>query len=213
MKKIKDRIQTIGEEIANSITHGIGTGLSIAALAILVVLAAKKGDPWAIVGFSIYGSSLFLLYLISTLYHGFTHPTLKRFFRVLDHSAIFILIAGTYTPITLTALRGPWGWTLFGIVWGIAGAGILLKVMFFGKFEKLSVALYVLMGWVVIIALKPLLVALPAVSLIWIAIGGLLYTSGIIFYAWQKLPYHHVIWHVFVLGGSISHFFGMLYLS
>ncbi len=212
MKKNKDRSQTLGEEIANSITHGIGTGLSIAALAILVVFAAKKGDPWEIVGFSIYGTSLFLLYLISTLYHGFTHQKVKRVFRVLDHSAIFILIAGTYTPITLTALRGPWGWTLFGIVWGLAGAGIILKVMLFGRFEKLSVLLYILMGWIVIIALKPLITMLPAVSLMWIGIGGLFYTIGVIFYAWQKLPYHHVIWHIFVLGGSVSHFFGMLFL-
>ena len=212
MKKNKDRSQTLGEEIANSITHGIGTGLSIAALAILVVFAAKKGDPWEIVGFSIYGTSLFLLYLFSTLYHGFTHQKVKRVFRVLDHSAIFILIAGTYTPITLTALRGPWGWTLFGIVWGLAGAGIILKVMLFGRFEKLSVLLYILMGWIVIIALKPLITMLPAVSLMWIGIGGLFYTIGVIFYAWQKLPYHHVIWHIFVLGGSVSHFFGMLFL-
>ncbi len=212
MEKQKGRIQSISEEIANSITHGIGTGLSIAALAILVVLSAKKGDPWAIVGFSIYGASLFLLYLISTLYHGFTHPKVKRFFRVLDHTAIFILIAGTYTPITLTVLRGPWGWTLFGLVWGLAGIGIILKILYFGRFEKLSVMLYILMGWIVIIALKPLITMLPPVSLLWIGIGGIFYTSGVIFYAWQRLPYHHVIWHVFVLGGSVSHFFGMLYL-
>lgn len=200
------------EEIANSITHGIGTGLSIAALVILVTLASQNGDPWKVVGFSIYGASLFLLYLISTLYHGFTNMNVKKFFRVLDHSAIFLLIAGTYTPITLTVMRGPWGWTLFGIVWGLAILGILLKTIMFGKFEKLSVVLYLLMGWIVVIAIKPLIIMLPFTSLMWLAIGGVLYTAGVIFYAWQRLPYHHVIWHIFVLGGSISHFFGMLYL-
>ncbi len=212
MNKTSKRIQTIDEEIANSITHGIGTGLSIAALVILVILASQKGDPWKIVGFSIYGASLFLLYLISTLYHGFTNINVKKFFRVLDHSAIFLLIAGTYTPITLTVMRGPWGWTIFGIVWGLAILGILLKILFFKKFDKLSVVLYILMGWMVVIAIKPLIIMLPFASLVWLAIGGVLYTAGVIFYAWQRLPYHHVIWHVFVLGGSISHFFGMLYL-
>ncbi|MBC8215259.1 MAG: hemolysin III family protein [Candidatus Marinimicrobia bacterium] len=212
MNKKNKRIQTMDEEIANSITHGIGTGLSIAALVILVTLASQNGDPWKVVGFSIYGASLFLLYLISTLYHGFTNMNVKKFFRVLDHSAIFLLIAGTYTPITLTVMRGPWGWTLFGIVWGLAILGILLKTIMFGKFEKLSVVLYLLMGWIVVIAIKPLIIMLPFTSLMWLAIGGVLYTAGVIFYAWQRLPYHHVIWHIFVLGGSISHFFGMLYL-
>ncbi len=201
---------SLGEEIANSITHGIGAALSVAALVLLVVFAALRGDAWRVVSFSIYGSSLFILYLTSTLYHSFTNPTVKRLFRVLDHSMIFILIAGSYTPITLTILRGSWGWTLFGLIWGLAIFGIVMKIAFFERFNALSLILYILMGWLVIIALKPLLAAAPTGLLIWMGIGGVSYMLGIIFYAWERLPYNHAIWHLFVLGGSIAHFFGML---
>ncbi|MBC8402837.1 MAG: hemolysin III family protein [Candidatus Marinimicrobia bacterium] len=202
---------SLGEEIANSITHGIGAALSVAALVLLVVFAALRGDAWRVVGFSIFGSSLFILYLTSTLYHSFTNLKVKRFFRVLDHSVIFILIAGSYTPITLTVLRGPWGWTLFGLIWGLAIFGIVMKIVFFDRFNALSVVLYILMGWLAVIALKPLLSAAPLGLLIWMGIGGLSYTLGVIFYAWERLPFNHAIWHLFVLGGSISHFFGMLF--
>ena len=202
---------SLGEEIANSITHGIGAALSIAALVLLVVFAALQGDAWRVVGFSIFGSSLFILYLTSTLYHSFTNPRVKRIFRVLDHSMVFILIAGSYTPITLTVLRGPWGWTLFGLIWGLAIFGIVMKIAFFDRFNALSVVLYILMGWLVVIALKPLLLAAPLGLMIWMGIGGLSYTLGVIFYAWERLPFNHAIWHLFVLGGSISHFFGMLF--
>ncbi len=203
--------QSLGEEIANSITHGIGAALATAALTILVVFAALKGDAWRVVSFAIYGTSLVLMYTSSTLYHAFTNKKAKRYFRIMDHSSIFLLIAGTYTPITLLPLRDTdWGWTIFGLIWGMAILGILFKFMFYGKLEKLSVAFYVLMGWLAIVAIKPMLANLSAGLLIWIAMGGLSYTLGIIFYAWTKLPYSHSIWHLFVLGGSISHFFGIL---
>ncbi len=200
----------LGEEIANSITHGIGAALSVAALVLLVVFAALQGDAWRVVGFSIFGASLIILYLTSTLYHSFTNRKVKRLFRVLDHTMIFILIAGSYTPITLTILRGPWGWTLFGLIWGLAIFGIVMKIAFFDRFNALSVVLYIAMGWLVVIAIKPLLAAAPPGLMIWMGIGGLSYTLGVVFYAWDRLPFNHAIWHLFVLGGSISHFFGML---
>lgn len=204
--------QTLGEEIANSITHGTGVGLSIAALVILVVFAAKQSDAWKVVSFSIYGATLITLYLASTLYHAFPQPTVKRFFRILDHCSIFLLIAGTYTPVTIGTLRGPWGWTLFGITWVLAIGGINLKIFALGKFKVLSLLIYVGMGWMALIAIKPLMRQMPASFLMWLLIGGLCYTLGIIFFVMKKLPYHHSVWHLFVLGGSISHFFGMLQL-
>jgi len=206
------RSQSIGEEIANSITHGIGAGLSLAGLVVLVVIASLKGDPWKIVSYSIYGTTLFSLYLLSTLYHGFIHPKVKNVFRVLDHSAIYLLIAGTYTPFTLTSMRGPWGWTLFGLIWAMAIFGIIYKITYFQKYRKIGVIFYILMGWLIIIAVKPLLQMVPTFNLILLAIGGVLYTLGIIFYSWKNLPFHHMIWHLFVMGGSISHFFGILFL-
>ena len=195
------------EELANTITHGIGVGLSIAGLVLLVVRAAMHGDAWQVVSFAIYGSSLILLYLASTLYHGFKSDGIKRILRLLDHSAIYLLIAGTYTPFVLVTLRGPWGWTLFGIIWGLAILGVTFKLVFGHKYEILSTIFYVAMGWVVIIAIKPLIAALPAGGLAWLVAGGLAYTGGVIFYAWEKLPFNHAIWHGFVLAGSLFHFF------
>ena len=197
---------TFYEELANTITHGIGVGLSIAGLVLLVVRAAMHGDAWQVVSFSIYGSSLILLYLASTLYHGFRSERIKRVLRLLDHSAIYLLIAGTYTPFVLVTLRGPWGWTLFGIIWGLAILGVTFKLIFGHKYEMLSTVFYVLMGWVVIIAIKPLIAALPAGGLAWLVAGGLAYTGGVVFYAWEKLPFNHAIWHGFVLAGSLFHF-------
>ena len=203
--------QSLGEEIANSITHGIGAALATAGLTILVVFAALKGDAWRVVAFAIYGGSLVLMYTSSTLYHSITNKKAKRYFRIMDHSSIFVLIAGTYTPITLLALRDTgWGWTIFGLIWGLAILGILFKLMFYGKLEKLSVVFYILMGWLAVVAIKPMLANLPTGLLIWIALGGISYTLGIIFYAWTNLRYSHSIWHLFVLGGSICHFFGIL---
>ncbi len=204
--------QSLGEEIANAITHGMGVGLSIAALVILVVFAAQQSDAWKVVSFSIYGAAMIMLYTASTLYHSFHQPKIKRFFRILDHCSIFLLIAGTYTPITIGTMRGGWGWTLFGIIWGLALLGVNLKIFALGKLKAVSIAVYIFMGWMVLIAVKPLMQAAPPSFLMWMLIGGLSYTLGIIFYAAKRLPYHHSIWHLFVLGGSISHFFGMLQL-
>jgi hemolysin III len=202
---------TIGEEIANSITHGIGTALSVAGLTLLVVLAAIYGDVWRVVSFSIYGSSLILLYLASTLYHSIQHKKVKRVLRIFDHSAIYLLIAGTYTPFTLVSMRGPWGWSMFGVVWGLALMGITFKTLFIGRYEKLATAAYVLMGWLVVIAFKQMMIMVPSGGIVWLVIGGVAYTLGVLFYAWEKLPYNHAIWHLFVLGGSISHFFAILF--
>lgn len=199
------------EELANSITHGIGVVLSIAALAVLVSFAALRGDAWRIVSFSIYGTTLFLLYLASTLYHSFRSHGIKQLFRVFDHAAIFLLIAGTYTPIALVTLRGAWGWTIFGLIWGLAIVGVALTVLSIEGTSVVTMLLYVGMGWLVVIAIKPLVVALPKAGLVWMALGGVLYSLGIGFYAWKRLPYNHAIWHLFVLGGSVCHFFGILF--
>ncbi len=203
--------QSRGEEIANSITHGVGVGISIAALVLLLVFTSSKSDPWRIVSFSIFGATMIALYLSSTLYHSFRNKRVRQFFRILDHSSIFLLIAGSYTPITLICLRGPWGWSLFGMVWGIAITGIILKAFAMHKLKYVSVILYILMGWLILVAIKPMLQSVPMGMLVWLIIGGLCYTFGVIFYVWKKLPYHHAVWHLFVLAGSVSHFFGMLF--
>lgn len=205
---------SFGEELANSVTHGVGAALSIAALVTLLVYSANYQDPWRAVGFSIYGAALFLLYLASTLYHSFSGPKIKSVFRLLDHSSIFLLIAGTYTPVTLIAMRGPWGWTLFGLIWGLAAAGVVFKLFFTGRFAAVSLGFYAAMGWIALIAIHPMLTMLPTGLLLWIIAGGLFYTCGTAFYVWKSLPYHHAVWHVFVLAGSIAHFSGILhYLS
>ncbi|OGQ93886.1 MAG: hemolysin D [Deltaproteobacteria bacterium RIFOXYA12_FULL_61_11] len=201
----------LGEEIANSVIHGIGTALGVAALSILVTLAGVYGDAWRVVSFSIYGTTLILLFLASTLYHSIQHTETKRFFRILDHSAIFLLIAGTYTPFTLVSMRGPWGWSMFGVIWGLALIGIVATLFIHDRGKLFTALIYVAMGWIVIIAFKPLVAALPLGGLIWLALGGVLYTSGVIFYVWKKLPFNHAIWHLFVLAASICHFFAMLF--
>jgi hemolysin III len=204
-------IQSLKEEIANSITHGIGAALSIAALSILVILASGYGDTMRIVSLSIYGATLILLYLSSTLYHSFPRGRIKQFFRFLDHSSIYLLIAGSYTPILLVSLRGIWGWTIFAIVWAMAIGGIVTKIFLTDKSGILSVLFYIAMGWILVLAIKPILETVPWNLFIWLLIGGLSYTFGIIFYAMEKMPYNHAIWHLFVLGGSVSHFFGMFF--
>lgn len=205
------RPQSRGEEIANSITHGIGVAFGIAALVILVVFAAQRGDVWGVVSFSIFGTTLILLYMASTLYHSFRDEKLKRFFKLMDHCSIYLLIAGSYTPIMLTAMRGPWGWTMFGIVWGLAILGVVFKLLFIGRFKVISVIIYLLMGWIIMIAFKPMVASVPPGMIMWLFIGGGCYTLGVVFYAWRTFPYHHAVWHLFVLGGSISHFFGVLF--
>ncbi|HOZ46481.1 MAG TPA: hemolysin III family protein [Candidatus Hydrogenedentes bacterium] len=201
---------SVGEEIANTVTHGVGAGLAIAALVILVVFASRKGDPWRIVSFSIYGATLVMLYMASTLYHAFPWPKVKEHLRRVDHASIYLLIAGTYTPCTLVCMRNSWGWTLFGIIWGLALIGVVYKAFFIRHFEGLTVVLYVAMGWLVVIALKPILAAVPLGGLLWLLGGGLCYTFGVIFYAWDRLPFNHAVWHLFVLAGSILHFFSLL---
>lgn len=206
-----NKFYSLHEEIANSIIHGIGAGLSIAGLTILVVLGALYGNVWHIVSFSIYGSALILLYLASTLYHSFQKPKIKLVFRILDHTAIFVLIAGTYTPFMLVNLRGSWGWSLLGIIWGLAIMGIIFKLFFTERFERLSLLIYLLMGWLCLIAARQMLVEIPTGGLLWLISGGLLYTLGVLFYRWKNLPYSHAIWHLFVLGGSICHYFSILF--
>jgi hemolysin III len=198
------------EEAMNTITHGIGAGLSIAALVILIVASAQHGTPWHVVGFTIFGSMLVLLYMASTLYHGVQQVRAKEILRKFDQGAIFLLIAGSYTPFLLTVLRGPWGWSLFGVIWALAIYGIISRFLQGGTVPKGGLVVYILMGWLVVVALKPLIAAAPLSSLIWLLIGGVAYTTGVIFYAWERLPFGHAVWHLFVMAGSISHFFAVL---
>jgi hemolysin III len=202
---------TFGEEIANSITSGVGIVLAIAGLAVLTAFSALKGDAWHIVSCSIFGAALVLAYTSSTLYHSIQTERVKRVLRALDHSSIFLLIAGTYTPFLLVNLRGPWGWSLFAVIWSLAVAGIVLRLALRGRLHWLVVSLYVAMGWVVVIAIKPLLEHLDRGGLLLLAAGGVAYTGGIVFYGWRRLPYHHAIWHGFVLLGSALHFFAVLF--
>lgn len=199
------------EEIVNSITHGIGALLSVVALVALIIVAGNHGDILHLVSFSIYGSTLILLYLSSTLYHSFSNPRVKNLFARFDHVSIFLLIAGTYTPILLTSIRGVWGWSLFGIIWGLALAGAVVRSIYLHRFRKLMVAVYLLMGWIFVIAGKQVYLSLPADSLTFLVLGGIAYSVGVIFYLWRKLPYGHGIWHLFVLAGSIFHFFAIYF--
>lgn len=198
---------TLGEELINSISHGIGAGLSVTALVLCIVRAAIHGNAWGVVGGSIYGASLIMLYCMSTLYHAITNKTARKVFRVFDHTSIFFLIAGTYTPITLVTLNGPLGWTMFGIVWGAGILGIVLNSISIEKFKVFSMICYVAMGWAVIIGIKQVFDLMPRPGFIFLLIGGLLYTVGITFYAMKKFRYMHCVWHLFVLAGSIMHFF------
>jgi hemolysin III len=199
-----------GERI-NSISHLIGTSLSLAGLVVLVVHAARQGDPWKIVSFSIYGATLVALYFFSTLYHS-TRGKAKTIFQTLDHAAIYLLIAGTYTPFTLVTLRGAWGWSLFGVIWGLAVIGMLQDLLLARRRSILSVVIYLLMGWLVVVAIRPLASALPVGGLIWMVCGGLSYTIGVVFYALDKrLSYGHEIFHFFVLVGSACHYFTILF--
>lgn len=206
----RKRARLSGEEIANSVTHGVGLALSIAGFVVLLVLAILRGTAWHIVACSVYGASLVCLYAASTLYHAALSPRLKRGLKIFDHSSIYLLIAGTYTPFLLLNLRGPWRWSLFGVIWGLAFAGIVFKLWFVDHFEHVSTGVYVAMGWLVVIAAKPVLAHVPSTTLIWLVAGGLLYSMGVVFYAWKRLPYSHAVWHVFVLGGSTCHYFAVL---
>lgn len=201
---------TLGEEIFNSVSHGAGSLLSIAGTVILIIFSTIYADVWAVVSSCVYGASLIILYTMSTLYHAITNDRAKKFFRVMDHNTIFFLIAGTYTPLTLFCLKGWLGWTLFGIVWGAAIVGIILNSIDLERFRKPSVVCYILMGWVIIFAIKPLMESIPQISLIFLLVGGVFYTVGVIFYAIKKIRYFHSIWHLFTIAGSIFHYFSIL---
>jgi len=207
---MSDRVLSIGEEIANSITHGLGLIASIAALPILLLRARSSNDPSAVMGATIFGVTLILLYATSTVYHALPLSKGKRFFRVLDHSAIYLLIAGTYTPFALGPLRGPWGWTLLAIIWTLTLIGIGSKVVVGFRLPHLSTGLYLLMGWLIVVAIKPLVENIPRAGLLWLAAGGLAYTGGVAFYSTKRVRYSHMIWHLFVAAGSICHFIAVL---
>jgi hemolysin III len=197
---------SVGEEIAHAITHGIGALGSVAGLVLLIVKAAQTGGAQLVVGVTIFGSSLVLLYLASTMYHALTPGKAKRVFELLDYAAIYVLIAGTYTPFTLSALHGGWGWSIFGVAWGLAVLGILYEVVLKRPSPKLSLAFYLVMGWLMIVAIKPLSHVLDPEALVLIGAGGIAYTGGAVFYAWRGFPYHHALWHLFVLIGSGCHY-------
>ncbi len=209
--KTEAPLYSIKEEIANSITHGVGLVLAIAGLGVLLAFASRLGNAWHVVSCTIFATTLILQYTFSTLYHSIQLPRAKSVMRVLDHSAIFLLIAGTYTPFMLVNLRGTWGWTIFGVVWTLALLGVLFQVSLLRRWQGFSLALYIGMGWVVVVAIKPMLAAVAPGGLILLLLGGLAYTSGVGFYLWKSLRYHHAIWHGFVLAGSILHFFAVLF--
>ncbi|EFM10549.1 channel protein, hemolysin III family [Paenibacillus curdlanolyticus YK9] len=198
------------EEIANAVTHGFGAALSVAALVLLIVFASLKGTTVHVVSFTIYGSSMLLLYAASTLVHSFPEGKAKNVFEVLDHSFIYVFIAGTYTPILFHIVQGTLGWALFGIVWGVAVAGVVFKSFFASRFLFTSTLLYIAMGWIIVFAWGPLVEGLAPGGLKLLITGGILYTVGTVFYMWRSFPYHHAVWHLFVLGGSIVHFFAIL---
>ncbi len=198
--------QSARSETLNCLTHALGLALSISAVPLLIVLAAVRGTAWHMVGVSVYGATLIALYAASTTYHACRAERLRKVFRVLDHSSIYLLIAGTYTPFALVTLRGPWGWTLLGLVWGIAIFGITWKIIAASRFPAVSIVSYLVMGWLAVIAIKPLIAAVQLSGILWLLAGGLAYTLGTIFLGWKKLPYHHAVWHVMVVAGSVCHY-------
>lgn len=211
---VAGRLQTLGEEIANSVSHGIGVLAALVATPFLIAAAVERGGTASIVGVSIFAVSMVTLYLTSTLYHAMPVGRVKQFLRILDHGAIFILIAGTYTPFTLGALRGTWGWSLFGLVWSLALIGIIMKVVYGTRYPKVSLAMYLAMGWLIVVAAKPLLLNVSPWGLFWLVAGGLAYTLGVVFYAADgKFRYSHLIWHLFVLAGTSCHFVAVMWYS
>jgi len=197
---------SVREELANAASHGLGVLASLAAGVVLITLASTHADAWHVVGAAVYVAALVTLFTASTLYHAIPYPTAKQRLKVFDHCSIYLLIAGTYTPFTLTALRGGWGWSLFGVIWGLAIAGIVFKLFATGRFRRLSTGIYVAMGWMVLVAAVPLVRSVPGVVLAWLLIGGLTYTAGTLFYHNRHVPYSHAIWHLFVLVGASCHF-------
>ena len=200
-------------EIANAMTHGIGLLLSIVGLVVLVVLAVQRATAREVVACSVYGATLILLYLASTLYHSLSSTRARHVMRVIDHAAIYLLIAGTYTPFALINLRGGWGWSIFGVTWALAVAGVIFKAGFTGRFRILSSIIYLAMGWMSLIAIRPLFEAIRLGGILWLAAGGLCYSVGVVFYAWRRPVYNHAIWHLFVMAGSLCHFVAVLLYS
>ena len=201
---------TRGEEIANAITHGVGAVLSIVGLTLLIVLSSLEGTPWHVISFTIYGVTMLLLYVSSTLVHSFPEGKVKDLFEIFDHSSIYLFIAGTYTPFLFFGVKGTTGWTLFGIVWGIALAGIVFKAFFVKKFLFISTILYVFMGWMIVFAWDSLTQNIAHQGIVLLVVGGVLYTIGAVFYVWRGFRFHHMIWHMFVLGGTVLHFLAII---
>jgi len=205
---------SLGEDIANSVTHGVGAVLSLVGTALLLLRASRTGTPLHLASFSVYGLTLVLLHVSSTLYHALRAPGARRVFWIFDHCSIYLLIAGTYTPFLLLALWGRWGLTLLVTIWTLAVAGIVLKSVFIGRFRKISLAVYLLMGWMIVLAAREVWLKVPHGALVYVALGGGLYTLGTVFFAWRRLPFNHAVWHLFVLGGSVAHYLGiLLYLT
>jgi channel protein, hemolysin III family len=210
------RSYSIPEEIAHSAIHVIGSHLGAAMLALMMVFAAQSGEqvPWKIVSGAIFGSTAILLYLVSSLYHAITNPHAKRILKVCDHMAIYFLIAGSYTPLTLVTLRPAYpkvAWTIFGIVWGLTLLGVIFKLFFTGRLRVVSTLTYIGMGWIALFAIKPLMATMPTPGLLWLLASGCLYTLGTVFYLWRLMPFHHAVWHLFVLAGTVCHFFAVFF--
>lgn len=204
---------TAAEELANSLTHGAGLLMSLVAAPVLIIAAAATADPWRIVAVSIYATTLVLLYAASTIYHSVRSLPLKSAMQRVDHAAIYLLIAGTYTPFMLISLRGPWGWSIFSVIWVLALVGVFLKSAYGARMPALSTWLYLVMGWLVVIAIRPMSQHVAPMGMRWLALGGLLYTGGVVFYVWERTRFSHAVWHLFVLGGSLAHFFAVLWYA
>ncbi len=207
---MRDRVQSFGEEIANAASHGVALVAAVVGVPFLIVAAADGGEAAAIVGVSIFGLTLVLVFFTSTLYHAVTHSGAKPVLRIIDHVAIYLLIAGTYTPLTLGVLGGGWGWSLFGIVWGLGLTGVILTLVAGVRYPRVSVGLYIAMGWLVVIAIKPLWDSLPVGALLWLLAGGVAYTGGVVFYAADQWRYAHLVWHLCVIAGATCHFIVVL---
>ncbi|MFT3669283.1 MAG: hemolysin III family protein [Pseudoxanthomonas sp.] len=205
-RKRADHLVDLRDEIASALTHGLGAVAALAGGAVLITLAAIYGDGWQLGASIVFGITLLLLYTASTLYHAIQHPVAKGRLKVFDHCAIYLLIAGTYTPFTLIGLRGPWGWGLFAAIWTLAIAGVIFKLFYTGRFKLLSTIIYIAMGWLVVVAIKPMLQSIDGWTLGWLFAGGLFYTLGTFFYHRESIRYSHAIWHLFVIGGSVCHF-------
>ncbi len=204
------RSWSLGEEIAHSVSHGVGVALAIAGLAVLVAVAALRADAWYVTSCAVFGTTLVLLYVASTLYHSIPQPRAKRVLRILDHSAIYLAIAGSYTPLTLGPLRGPWGWTIFGLVWTGAVGGVVLTSLALDRTRVLGLVLYAGMGWCLLVAFRPLARSVPTPGIALLVAGGVVYTLGMVFYLWKSLRFHHFVWHLMVLAGSTLHVLAVL---